>query len=256
MKMKFPELIVAVAEKRQLGIEALMKEHHPPRVIIMDDAYQHRSVRPGLSILVMDYYRPVYRDLCLPAGNLREPVSGKKRADIIMVSKCPEDLSLEERDQIIARLTPTPDQKVFFSTIQYDLPQKLFEQEGAPREQIFPPLPESGGILALAGIGNPRPFFNHVKHFRRPVTTLPFPDHYEFTQRGIKRMENKLKEAGPDTVILTTEKDAVKLRHTPLPSSLKQKIWYLPIQLKILFNDENTFKKTVKAYVRTNQRNG
>ncbi|MGM0375976.1 MAG: tetraacyldisaccharide 4'-kinase, partial [Bacteroidota bacterium] len=104
-------------------------------------------------------------------------------------------------------------------------------------------------------IGNPEPFFNHLRRFKGPVQTLTFPDHYTFTKKGINQLKTALENAGPDAVIVTTEKDAVKLKHVNLPAEISKRIWYLPIQLKILFDKQNTFNKTVKAYVSTNQRN-
>jgi len=253
MKMKFPGLTIAVAEKRRKGLEKLMALPHPPETIILDDAFQHRAVQSGLSILVTDYYRPVYKDVCLPAGNLREPFRRRERADIILVNKCPENLGPEEQNVIIGKLAPFPHQQVFFSTISYDTPCQLVPEPQNGNKAS--PFTDNRPVVAMAGIGNPEPFFNHLRQFKGYLQTLAFPDHYRFTHKGINRLKTALKNAGPDAVIITTEKDAVKLKHVNLPPEILKRIWYLPIQLKILFNKQNTFNKTVKTYVSTNQRN-
>ncbi|MFO8000830.1 MAG: tetraacyldisaccharide 4'-kinase [Marinilabilia sp.] len=255
MKQKFPDLLVTVAEKRRAGLEKLMNLPAPPHLVLLDDAFQHRAVKPDLSILVTDYYRPVYNDLCLPVGNLREPFSGRKRADVIVVNKCPENMSESESEQIKKKLALFPHQKVFFSTINYDSPEKLTENDHETLSFRDVISHEAARIIAIAAIGNPSPFFEKVHDYKRPVKTLSFPDHYEFTKKGINKIAAALEKSGPQTIILTTEKDAVKLRNINLPPDLASKIWFIPIQLKILFHQQETFNKTIEAYVNTNQRN-
>jgi tetraacyldisaccharide 4'-kinase len=131
----------------------------------------------------------------------------------------------------------------------------LYTEKENPGEPTPSPLKDKRPVVAVAGIGNPTPFFNHLRQFKGPLQTLEFPDHYTFTSKGILRLQTALKNAGPDSVIITTEKDAVKLKHVNLPAEISKRIWYLPIQLKILFTQQNTFNKTVKTYVSTNQRN-
>ena len=247
---KFPDLTVMVAEKRTLGMDYLLQLNPPPKVVLLDDAYQHRAVSPGLSILVTDYYRPIYKDFCLPAGNLREPLAGKKRADIIVVNKCPHNLSETEKDKILRKLKPTAQQKVFFSTIGYDYLKSL---KSTDTRELFGK--ENKPVLAVTGIGNPAPFFNHVEGYTKELEKITFPDHHDFSDTDIKKINAKLEKMGPDSIVITTEKDAVRLRHKNLPDSLSKKIWYLPIELKILFNEQNTFIKTVKSYVEENSGN-
>lgn len=254
MKLKFPGLTVAVAEKRILGMDKLLSLSSPPQVVLLDDAFQHRAIQPGLSILVTDYYRPIYKDLCLPAGNLREPVSGKSRAQIIVVNKCPENLSIEERDNILKKLAPLPGQKVFFSSVDYKTPRKLNNSESDSSFSEIISKPHTS-IVAVAGIGNPSPFFEKVRNYNCDIKPIAFPDHHDFTHANMNKIANATKKAGSNTIILTTEKDAVRLKHAPVDSHLSAKIWYIPIELKILFNQQNTFNKTVEDYVSTNQRN-
>ena len=257
MKMKFPTLMIAVAEKRRKGIEKLMTFSRPPETIILDDAFQHRAVNPGLSILVTDYHRPVYQDVCLPAGNLREPFRRRKRADIILVNKCPGNMTKEEGAVITGKLAPFDHQQVFFSAISYDAPTPLYPQNesGGHGHTPLSTIIENHPLVAMAGIGNPGPFFNHLRQFNGLLQTLTFPDHYSIAQKGIDRLGTALKQAGPDAVIVTTEKDAIKLKHVNLPPEISERIWYLPIQLRILFNQQDNFNKIIKSYVNTNKRN-
>jgi len=250
MKLKFPELTVMVAEKRTLGMEYLLQQNPAPQVVLLDDAFQHRAVTPGLSILITDYYRPIYKDLCLPSGNLREPLRGKKRADIIVVNKCPENLSESEKKHIIKKLSPTPKQQVFFSCIGYgNLKQTGSSNSIGPKPDVKRP------VLALAGIGNPIPFFQETAKYGDVFEQLTFPDHHDFSDSDITKIRKKLEQMAPGAIILTTEKDAVRLSHKNLPATLSENIWYIPIELEILFNEQNTFLKTVKNYVEKNQRN-
>ncbi|WP_010664879.1 tetraacyldisaccharide 4'-kinase [Marinilabilia salmonicolor] len=250
MKQKFPALTVMVAERRILGMNHLLHLNPPPKVVLLDDAYQHRAVSPGLSILVTDYFRPIYKDFCLPSGNLREPLCGKKRADIIIVNKCPCNLSETEKTQILRKLKPTAHQLVFFSSIGYDKLKPLKDTDT---------LPESAqgkkSVLAITGIGNPAPFFNEVAGFAKEFEKISFPDHHDFSDSDLRKINNKLAKMSPDSIVVTTEKDAVRLRHKNLPADLSEKIWYLPIELKILFNEQDTFLKTVKNYVEENSGN-
>jgi tetraacyldisaccharide 4'-kinase len=251
MKLKYPDLIVAVAEKRVSGMEKLLNLPSPPQVVLMDDAYQHRAVSPGLSILISDYYRPIYKDICLPAGNLREPVAGKKRAQIIIINKCPTDFSEREKNLVLKKLAPLSYQQVYFSSIAYHSPRKLFSSK--TQEKIETKNHKiNNPILAIAGIGNPVPFFAEVGKYSDKVETIAFRDHHDFTENDFNKILVQLERMGSKTIVLTTEKDAVKLKHKSIIPELSEKIWYIPIELKILFNQQGTFIKTIENYVRSN----
>jgi tetraacyldisaccharide 4'-kinase len=255
MKMKFPNLKVVVAEKRVLGMNAILSMPEKPEVVLLDDAFQHRALKPGLSILVSDFHRPMYHDICLPAGNLREPMSGKKRARIIVVNKCPEHLSPEKRDTILKKLAPDANQQVFFSTIVYQAPVKLdrhTSNQGIPESIVNRDIP----MLALSGIAYPQPFFREVEQYSHSIHKLIFPDHHDFSQKDLRNIHRISKKSGRNTIIMTTEKDAIRLKHKSVNKTLLKNIWYIPIELKILFNQQDSFNKTIKNYVITNQRNG
>lgn len=251
MKSKFKQLTVAVSEKRVLGIERLLSQEHPPQVILMDDAYQHRYVKPGYSILVMDYYRPIWKDHCLPAGNLRETRAGIKRADLIVINKCPENLSLSDAEEIKRRLKPAKHQELFYTAIAYKNPVPLNENLSADEfESLLHP---DAPIIALAGIGNPLPFFKMAAKFSTKVIPISYPDHHHFTQNDLLQIQKTLIKEGANCHILTTEKDAIRLNATQgMTDQLRSRIWYIPIELKFLFDAQPLFDKKITDYAGKN----
>ncbi len=252
MKQKFTHLLVVVAEKRVEGMKQLLGSGISPQVVLLDDAFQHRSLTPGLSIVVMDYHRPVYLDRCLPAGNLREPARNASRADIIIVNKCPHNLSESERDAIVEKLNPLPKQQIYFSRVGYQPPRRVVSQKSGlfTNEVMYP---ENTPVLAVAGIGHPKPFFDEIKRRFARVITMPFGDHHDFTLPDLLKIEKTLKTMGAGALLMTTEKDAVRLREMALKQEIIEKSWYLPIELKILFNQQEPFNKIINSYVTKNQ---
>lgn len=251
VKSKFKNLIVAVAEKRRRGMDALLNLAEKPQVVVLDDAFQHRYVKPGLSLLVMDYYRPVWKDLCLPAGSLREPKSGIKRADLIVVNKCPDSLSKKEAIFIQQKLKVAKEDQIFFTSIKYGNPIPLKPQTESFQQMVALP---GKSIIAVAGIGNPEPFFKMAEKFMVPVKKLRFPDHHDFSNTDFKRMENLcFGNEGSPAIILTTEKDANRLyASTSLSERLFRNIWYIPIELVFLFDAQNRFNSKIDTYVGEN----
>ena len=251
LKLKFPELKVIVAEKRVSGMDILLNNSTPPEIVILDDAFQHRAINPGLSILVTDYFRPLYNDFCLPAGNLREPLTGLKRANIVIVNKCPSNLSSDQAKKIQEKMGIKPPVKIFFSSIVYLKPKPLTEL-GQPLPANQSQWPEKPSIIAISGIGNPKPFLSETNNFGKIIKTITYPDHHDFTNRDLKNLFHALNQSDSNTIILTTEKDAVRLKQKPLNALLQSKIWYIPIKLTILFNQEDLFLKTIDSYVKGN----
>lgn len=249
MLQKFPQLKGAVAEKRVEGMDLLL-DRVAPDVILMDDAYQHRYVKPGFSLLVIDYNRPLWKDCPFPAGNLRETKAGQKRADIIVVNKCPQHLSLEEKEEWISKIKPLYHQKVFFSTIGYGMPASF----AAPVDQSVGS--DSTPVIGLAGIARPEVFFNYLEANFNVKETLSFPDHHNFTSLDVTKLEAAYSRQGQNARLITTEKDAVRLNALEmLPESIKRCIYYIPIELQILFDEGVIFDKLITDYVGNNQRN-
>lgn len=251
MKQKFPNLRVVVAEKRTLGMEVLLAQSPPPQIVVMDDAYQHRYVKPGLSILVTDYHRPMWKDFCFPAGNLREPISGAERSQIIVVSKCPTNLSEEEAKNIKEKLNIASHQKIYFSTIEYGVPKQLkkFNSTQSFKDALAK---NNVPLTVVAGIGNPKPFFKMAQQFDVPTKDIQFKDHHHFTASDLNKIEKCASNSeGLSGLILTTEKDAVRLKASEyLSKELAQLIWYIPIQPKFLMDGETSFNETILNYIK------
>lgn len=257
LQLKFPRLQVAVAEKRVEGMQALLRLPHPPQVVVLDDAFQHRYVKAGLSILVVDYHRPLWKDFCLPAGNLRESFAGRKRADLVVVNKCPPKLSEQEAEEIRKKLSLTPKQTLFFASMRYLSPRPLGDQatEALLEDRLPPPGEE---LIVLAGIARPEPFFRQMEAYGRPLRKLVFPDHHAFSAKDVEQLRKALKSDNTGrSIIVTTEKDAVRLAAVPeMDSDLLSRIWYQPIRLQILFDQQKTFENLILSYVEQNQGNG
>ncbi|MGQ1889303.1 tetraacyldisaccharide 4'-kinase [Thermophagus sp. OGC60D27] len=254
MKLKFPDLKVVVAEKRVLGMDILLKANPSPEVVLLDDAFQHRAIKPGLSMLIVDYFRPINQDWCLPAGNLREPRKGIKRAKIVIINKCPPNLPWEEALKISKSMALPSSLKLFFSSIVYCQPKPLSTM-GKQQARIDSTWEANLSIIAVAGIGNPNPFFKEARRRGNVLKTIAYPDHHNFSDKDIKKLNLMLEQSGPETIILTTEKDAVRLLQKDLDFAISNKIWYVPIKLTILFNQQDPFLKTINNYVKGNKRN-
>lgn len=227
-------LTCAVCENRRNGIQTLL-EHEPKlELILLDDAFQHRYVEASCYVLLTDYRRLYVKDHPFPAGQLREKRSGAQRAHIIVVTKCPSDLSEQERESITRSLQPLPHQRVFFTTIRHTIPSH-------PK-----------ACLLITGIARPLPLLDHLEEKGIDVEHLAFPDHHRFTPKDRTQIVDK---ARSHTTILTTEKDAVRLEELRLPEEISARIQIIKITPSFLFGEEHHFLKTLYNYVGENSRN-
>lgn len=218
---KFQDITVAVDADRRNGISHLLTKNID--AIILDDAFQHRKVEAGLNILLTTYSRPFYKDYILPSGTLREPRSGFKRADIIIVTKCPEDISKEEKDKIIKKIKPQDHQLVFFSWIGYgELPKEV---TNAP------------SLTLVTGIANPRPLVEHLNSRKLEFDHLKFGDHHDFNDAEINLFRSK-------EMVLTTEKDYMRLKGRVE----SDRLFFLPIEMKI--DNAKDFDDRIKRFVK------
>lgn len=241
---KFPQIKLVLAERRVEGIEALLKKGKLD-LILLDDAYQHRYVKPGFQILLTTFGQPFFKDLVLPAGNLRESRSGKKRADVIILTKCPDELSTAQAADFKRRLKPAKSQAVFFAGLEYGQPLNHLEVKLHRR-----PDSHSEGrdqILALTGIANPAPFLHYLGQHYQIKKHLRFPDHHAFSAKEIAEIEKLTTESG--LPLLTTEKDWVRLKGKLMPEVLEH-MFYLPMRVKILFGEESRLLKEVEGFVK------
>ena len=234
-----PEIDVAVCEDRTTGVSKLISEQKS-EVIILDDAFQHRKIQGSLYILISTFQNPFYNDFVLPAGNLRETRSNKDRANIIIISKCPETLKESEKNKIIDKISPLPHQEVYFTTINYSKPV------GYSNDSKWNP---SSKVLLVTGIVNPKPLKKHLIHSGSTVTSMTFKDHHTFSEKDVVSIQNKLKELGENAIAVTTSKDAVKLKDLSNINKINKRIFEIPIQINILFNQEIEFQKTLLNHV-------
>lgn len=243
----FPEAYVTVCADRMAGIPELMSLRPDTDVVLLDDAFQHRSVKPGLSILIMDYYQPFYQDYILPFGRLREGRSGYKRADVIIVSKCPEALSTQEQEGIIAKIKPLQYQKIFFSKIIYQGFYDLFT-----RESVFPS--STTHFVAVSGIAHPEPMLQYLRSEAEFVHLLQYPDHHYFSLSDLDEMKATFDGwKVSDKAIVVSEKDAVRLvLHAKVLAEWAIPVYVLPIQIRLLEN-ERGFKQLVQSYLQKEQ---
>ena len=254
MARKFPAIHVAVDGDRCRGIRQLTSPQGAPdtEVILLDDAFQHRYVRPGLRILLMDYHRPVECDQLLPAG--RSGTSQwKERADLLIVTKCPPTLSLEECERIRQRIQLLPHQEVFFTTLAYGKLYPLFMD--APTQPLD--VLKDKEVLLVTGIASPAPLMEEVGRHAARITPLLFGDHHNFDGADMQQIAQQFHKL-PETrrLILTTEKDASRLiGHPQLCEELKPYIYVLPIEVEFLHKGELVFNPKIIEYVRKNSRN-
>lgn len=253
---KFPEVPVAVAEKRVHGVNELLKRFPNLEIIVLDDAFQHRHLRPGFSVLLTDYSRLYTRDFYLPAGRLRESKKGSRRADVIVVTKCPDNLSEAEMNDIRCEINPSKEQSLFFSTYEYKKLRPVFPDfvEHSLKE---PALKNDLGILLVAGIVSPKAIISYLKQYTTHIETQFFPDHHNFTEKDIELLFKKFDSPNSaEKIIVVTEKDAARLLSINYPDKLKPKTFALPIEVKILDNKEILFTEKITQYVKENSRNG
>ena len=249
IKEKFPEITVAVCEKRVTGVENLLKEKEKPTTIVLDDAFQHRYIKAGLYILLIDINRPIWNDSVMPFGRLREREEGTTRADIIIMTKCPVSITDEQMSNCKAQLKTKAGTPVFFSTVVYGKPYPLL-----PGTEEIKDL-QGAEIMLVAGIANPAPLKKELEARGAKVTLKKFADHHNFTADDIADIASEHAKSGSNRLIITTEKDATRLRQAQLPQSIKENIHIMPIEIKILDNKENMFNQIILDYVTENRRN-
>ena len=240
--LKFPDVPIAVGEERLDAIPQLLHDHPETQAIILDDAFQHRTIDAGLNIILTDYNNLFTRDFFLPTGDLRDQRRSYKRAQLIVVTKAPASLSQADRDAIIKEIHPLPHQKVFFSTISYGTPYHITKHD-------FCFINDKTEILLVTGIANPKPLKSYLEERVGTYYMMAYPDHHIFTLvdwRDIKKRFEAI-EAGKK-IILTTEKDAMRL--VKFKSEIDGMPFYvLPIEHKFLFHQENEFNIEVIHFI-------
>ena len=255
MKQKFPAVTVAVDNSRCHGIDELMSDQQQqPDVILLDDAFQHRYVKPGINILLVDYHRLIIYDELLPAGRLREPLSGKDRADIVIVTKCPKDLKPMGYRVITKAMNLYPFQQLFFTTLEYGELKPVFAHAVPP----VATLSQLKGyhILLLTGIASPEQLMHDLAPTTPDITPLTFPDHHEFNEKDVQLINDTFGALPSPRIIITTEKDATRLQATEgLSNLVRANLFIIPINVCFMLEQGNTFNSYIINYVHKNSRN-
>ena len=257
IKLKYPDTTIVVDKDRRNAIEYLLnlEEEKKPDVILLDDGYQHRYVKPSLSVLLVDSNRPVYEDKLLPAGNLREPLIRKDRASVVIVTKCDENILPIDFRIYANGLDLFPFQALYFTSILYSSLQPVFPSDnklcwsldGIKEKQV----------LLVAGIASTKSLEDELANKTNNLHTLFFPDHHFYDKSDIKVIEKQFADLKGDKIVVTTEKDAVRLQSlTYLSKELKERLYYIPIEVSFLEDEENeSFNNKIINHVRNYQEN-
>lgn len=253
MKLKYPFISMAVDKNRREGIR-LLSDNQQTGVILLDDAFQHRYVRPGINILLTDYHRLICDDALLPAGRLREPKKSKDRANIVIVTKCPRTIKPMDFRVLSKALSLYPYQKLFFTTFKYTHIYPLFTNK--KQDISLTEILEDEEILLVAGVAQPKQVEDDLAIYCKHITLMPFSDHHSFKERDLIRIREAFDNLkGKHKRIITTEKDAARLRTIVNDEVLKENLFVLPVEVEFLLDEEEQFNQTIIGYVQKNSRN-
>jgi tetraacyldisaccharide 4'-kinase len=235
---KFPEILVAVDKNRVRGVENLLKLPNPPEIILLDDAFQHRKITPSENILLINFNRPIFKDIILPYGRLREPISAIKRASQIIITKCPKNISESKKIYFLEKIKKYAKKDmlslcgipVHFSAFEYFIPKNIFTKKPID-------IDKKHHFLVVTGVVNADGLYDYLENFAFSLNKMKFADHHDFSERDIQNIEKRYFSMPADTLIITTEKDRARLISNPfLPEKLKEKIYYIEIMITILIN--------------------
>lgn len=251
IKQKFPEIILAVDEKRSRGIKRLQELEEKPDLVILDDAFQHRHVKPGLSILLIDYTQPFFEDYFLPLGRLRDNPKEKHRAHIILVTKAPSDIKPIDMRIMATNLELKAYQTLFFTSFIYKYFYPVYKNVN--KKLKFEEV-EKTTVLLVTGIGNHKQMVVQCNKFAKEIIHLKFKDHHKYTEKDIKTISERYKNIDSDNkIILTTEKDAGKIKNLMCDEEIKNKMFYCPVEIKILNNEKEIFEERVFTYIKKDE---
>src|SRR4030042_1151979 len=247
IRQKFPDIRLAVSRNRVEGIKKLLSLFPDLSAIILDDGFQHRYVKPGLSILLIDYHRPLGTDHLLPFGNLREFKSEIKRAHIVIVTKTPENIKPIEKRIIIKDLKLFPYQFLYFTSITYLAPAAVFKKVAKRKTDYENFKNNHVSILLITGIANPKPLLDFLKKYSGSIENMRFPDHHHFSVKDVDKItHNFLRLDSKHKIIITTEKDAVRLKEMKgIDKKLKQFFYYVPVEVKLNESDARQLNRDI-----------
>ena len=258
MTRKFANIYVAVDRDRRNGINRLINDSETKDVdvILLDDAFQHRYVKPGINILLVDYHRLIIYDKLLPAGRLREPMSGKARADMVIITKCPKDLKPMEFRVLTKAMELYPYQDLFFTTIEYGELVKVWHEDGTLDITLNKERLKDMNVMLLTGIASPKQMVNDMTPLCKSISQMTFVDHHAFSIKDAGRINDKFASMPQPRVIITTEKDAVRLEETEgLTEDVRNALYVQPIHVRFMLGQEEDFNNNILSYVQKNSRN-
>jgi tetraacyldisaccharide 4'-kinase len=240
--LKHPDIAVAVGEERIMAIPQLLHDRPDTQLILLDDAFQHRAIQAGLNIILTDYSNPYWYDWFLPSGDLRDQKSSANRADIIVVTKCPPDMEEEKRQTILRQISPHAKQQVFFATLQYGLPYHILTRNSI---DLRPDI----DVLLVCGIANPAPLKQYIEINSAWYQLISYADHHIFTIDDLRHIRERFEQIeGKHKIILTTEKDAVRLVKFGLQLN-ELPLYIIPVKHHLLFGEEEKFKQQIIGFV-------
>jgi tetraacyldisaccharide 4'-kinase len=256
IKNRYPNITVAVGEKRVQGVERLLDPENKsiPDVVILDDAFQHRKITAGINMLLIDYNRQLKDDTLLPVGRLREGVAQMRRANVIVFTKCPNEVTPIMRRILQKDVRLKPYQSLFFTTLDHGNIEPVFS---APKLDSAFYTEKAYAILVVTGIASPTLVYAHLKQFAKKIEIRSYADHHYFTEHEIVSVMQKFDalQTGKK-IIVTTEKDSMRIKDMPnLPEEFKSNLYYLPVKVKFLDEGENEFNKKILSYVGENKSN-
>ncbi|MEA1886388.1 MAG: tetraacyldisaccharide 4'-kinase [Bacteroidota bacterium] len=256
IKCKYPSITVAVDRNRVHGVIEILSRKPETDIILLDDAYQHRYIEAGLSILLIDYNRLTTNDYLLPAGRLREPRSSIKRANIVLITKSPPGLSTDNMKLISKKIQLSPEQHLFYTGLSYDQPLSIFEQhrKDISIDQIAY---QHKNVLLVTGIAEPGLLINYLKEYKLEISHLKYPDHHRYSRQDCRRIRDKyLALPEGERCLITTKKDAIRLREIMNEKDFPDdKLFFLRISIVFINNEGGEFNKLITDYVRKNRRN-
>ena len=255
IKSKFNDIQVVVDEKRVHAIEIIQQQEPGklPDIIILDDAFQHRSVSAGINILLIDFTRPIDKDMLMPAGRLREPKWQMRRANVIIFTKCPPEISPITRRILTKDVNLAPYQNLFFTTMVYQPLTPVFADQAIETPQLET---HKVSILLVTGIANPDHLQKYLSTFSDHIIPVKFPDHHNFNAANIQQIEQMFNSMeGENKIIITTEKDSMRLKDLNLSVNVKTHLFYIPLKIKFLDSEGKNFDEKIVTYVRENKSN-
>ena len=253
MWKKYPDIFVAVDKNRCEGIDFLTDDGMAKGtdVVLLDDAFQHRYVKPGVNILLVDYHRQLNDDKLLPAGRLREPKDGKARADMVIITKCPKDLKAIDYRVLTKTMSLYPYQDLFFTSLEYGQLYQVFGSQKAHLDTL-----KDKNVLLLTGIASPNQMLMDLNPLCHSVTPLSYPDHHRFKSKDADKINHIFETMESPKIIVTTEKDATRLECLDgLSQEVRDHIFALPIEVKFMLGQEEMFNQKIISYVHKNSRN-